>query len=153
MKKRRLSLTMNVGIISFMVVFIILCLVTFSVLSLVSAKSNLASANKSLSHSQTYYALNNQAQDKLEVIDQTLYDYYKQSSSSASYFAKIKGLEKKDPSLQVKGKQVSFSLVKGSMKLVVSLKVTYPGKALYTVTKWQEQSSKDWNADEKIDIL
>ena len=38
MKQRKL--TMNIGIISFIVIFVILCLMTFAILSLSSAKSN-----------------------------------------------------------------------------------------------------------------
>ena len=49
--------TMNIGIISFIVVFIILCLMTFSILSLVSAQSNLDMTNRILEHTSEYYQL------------------------------------------------------------------------------------------------
>ena len=71
MKQRKL--TMNIGIISFIVIFVILCLMTFAILSLSSAKSNAQSVENSINHAKQYYLLSSQGEKTLETIDNYLY--------------------------------------------------------------------------------
>lgn len=92
---RNKKLTMNIGIISFMVVFIILCLVTFAILSLSSAYSNLNTTNKSIEHMNQYYELSSQGEMFLKDIDDSLYQLYQKTSTKNEYFHQLETLKKK----------------------------------------------------------
>lgn len=56
---------LNIGASSILVVFILLCLVTFSVLSLVSANADYKLSKKIADHTQDYYIAVSKAQEQL----------------------------------------------------------------------------------------
>ena len=94
MKSRKL--TMNIGIISFMVVFVILCFMTFAILSLVSARSNVNTIQKSIDHNAQYYELSSEGEKTLKTIDDYLYTQYQNTSSSQEYFNKVRQITQVD---------------------------------------------------------
>ena len=69
--------TMNVGISFFLIIFIILCISTFSLLSAVSAVNTKKATELSVTHRSYYYTLTNNVQDRLKEIDDQLYSFYK----------------------------------------------------------------------------
>lgn len=146
------KLTMNIGIISFIIVFIILCLVTFSVLSLVSAQSNLNMTNRSIEHNQEYYQLSSQAEEKLKDIDDCLYQLYQQSSKE-NYFQQLDSLKTNIPDLHISEHFIDFTILGENQKLYIQLEVLYPGNQLYQMKSWEIQSIEEWNPDEKLEIL
>lgn len=150
MKEKKL--TMNIGMISFMIVFIILCLVTFSVLSLVSAQSNLKMANRSIEHHQEYYQLSSKGEEALHKIDDYLYELY-QKSSQENYFQKLDHLKAIIPDLHIYQHYIDLTITGQSQKLYIQLEVLYPGNKLYEVKAWEVQSKDEWNPDEKMEIL
>lgn len=149
---KRKKLTMNIGIISFMIVFIILCLITFSVLSLVSAQSNLNMANRSLEHNQEYYQLASQGEEALHKIDDYLYQLYQQSSQE-DYFQNLDDLKTIIPDLHISQHDLDLTIIGQTQKLYIQLEVLYPGDKLYKIKSWKVQSKDEWNPDEKMEIL
>ncbi len=147
------KLTMNIGMISFMVVFIILCLVTFSILSLVSANSNLMMTQKRLTHTSDYYALSSQGEQQLAQIEARLYDLYFSSSSKQDYLAQLKTLQDIDPNMIIEDQTIQFEITQDDLKLTVELEAAYPGHALYTLKSWKVVPSATWQPEQGIDIL
>lgn len=88
MNKKKFSVT-NIGSISLLMIFIILCMVTLAALSLSSAASDENSANKFAEHTTQYYQADNQAEETLDIIDGILAESYVISSDSAAYFSEI----------------------------------------------------------------
>ena len=64
----------NIGASSLLVIFLILCLVTFAILTLTSAKSDADFAEKLAHHKTNYYAACNTAESTLDEIDAVLAD-------------------------------------------------------------------------------
>lgn len=147
------KLTMNIGMISFMVVFIILCLVTFSILSLVSANSNLIMTQKRLTHTSDYYAISSQGEKRLAQIEAHLYDLYFSSDSKQSYLSQLETLKEIDSSMIIDDQSVFFDIIQDDLKLTVELEVTYPGTSLYTLKSWKVIPSTQWQPEQGIDIL
>ncbi len=150
MKERKF--TINIGIISFMIIFIILCLITFSVLSLVSAQSNLNMTTRSIEHTNEYYQLSSQGEESLQKVDNYLYKIY-QNTSKENYYKELKGLKKIIPDIKVSNHNISYDISGKNQKLHIELEVLYPGKRLYKVKSWKIQSNDEWTPDQTMEIL
>lgn len=71
----------NIGASSLLVIFLILCLVTFAILTLTSAKSDSDFAEKLAHHKMNYYAACNTAESTLDKIDAVLADAWQLSDT------------------------------------------------------------------------
>ena len=71
----------NIGASSLLVIFLILCLVTFAILTLTSAKSDADFAAKLAHHKMNYYAACNTADSTLDKIDAVLADAWQLSDT------------------------------------------------------------------------
>ena len=74
----------NIGASSLLVIFLILCLVTFAILTLTSAKSDSDFAEKLAHHKTNYYAACNTAESTLDEIDAVLADAWQLSNTDTS---------------------------------------------------------------------
>lgn len=74
----------NIGASSLLVIFLILCLVTFAILTLTSAKSDADFAEKLAHHKTNYYAACNTAESTLDEIDAVLADAWQLSGTDTS---------------------------------------------------------------------
>ena len=80
----------NIGASSLLVIFLILCLVTFAILTLTSAKSDADFAEKLAHHKMNYYAACNTAESTLDKIDAVLADAWQLSDTdTAAVFTEI----------------------------------------------------------------
>jgi hypothetical protein len=64
-EKKEPKASMSIGVSSILVIFIIICLVTFSVMFLVSARADYALSKKIADRNKAYYAATSQAQIQL----------------------------------------------------------------------------------------
>lgn len=74
----------NIGASSLLVIFLILCLVTFAILTLTSAKSDADFAEKLAHHKTNYYTACNTAESTLDEIDAVLADAWQLSDTDTS---------------------------------------------------------------------
>lgn len=84
MSKRKYP-TINIGSSSMLVVFIILCLVTFSVLSVASANNDRKYSEKIADRTTAYYKASNKAEEFLSQIDDKLKQVYEQYNAGSSH--------------------------------------------------------------------
>lgn len=140
---------LNIGISSFIVVFVTLCLVTFAVLSLVSAKANKRLNDKVISQVESYYEMSNQAYQKIRDIDESLHQISKQTSSQEEYFHQVKQIITLD-----EDNQYTFSITGKTQILQVKLQLyaPMPQKAYYEIIEWSKKNNSDWNPDQDINI-
>ena len=96
MKKKNFSIT-NIGTVSLLMIFIILCMVTFAALSLSSAAADHRFSQKMADHSKEYYKASGQAETKLAEIDHILDIAYKGAESDDDYYQQIKDSFQKSP--------------------------------------------------------
>ena len=80
---------MNIGSASILLVFVILCLVSFAVLSIVSANADSRLSTRVLERTTAYYDACNQAEQSLAGMDNTLRRVYEASDSEDAYYGSV----------------------------------------------------------------
>lgn len=126
MKKKRFGV--NVGSSSILVIFVILCLVSFAALSSVSANSDYRLSKKMADRELAYYNACNEAYEALSSIDIALYNAYLSAPDADSYFAQVGT-----------GKSYTYP-VSDIQSLQVTINILYPGtpsSPCYEIAEWR----------------
>ena len=155
----------NIGASSLLVIFLILCLVTFAILTLTSAKSDADFAEKLAHHKTNYYAACNTAESTLDEIDAVLADAW-QLSDTAAVFTEIEtrltalnSCEQLQLSMDFTQSEptVSYAVaIDDKQNLCVTLTLAAApakGEAYYRISQWQVQSSGKWNGDQTLNLM
>jgi len=155
----------NIGASSLLVIFLILCLVTFAILTLTSAKSDADFAEKLAHHKTNYYVACNTAESTLDEIDAVLADAW-QLSDTAAVFTEIEtqltalnSREQLQLSMDFTQSEptVSYAVaIDDKQNLCVTLTLAAApakGEAYYRISQWQVQSSGEWNGDQTLNLM
>ena len=125
---------MNIGSASILLVFVILCLVSFSVLSIVSANADSKLSSRVLERTTAYYNACNQAEQSLAGMDKTLQRIYASSESEEAYFTSV-------------GHGKSYVIpISDLQSLQVTIEILYPvfqEDTFYRITAWQVLNTED----------
>ena len=162
MKKKSFPIT-NIGTISLMMIFIVLCMVTFAALSLSSAVSDSRSGQKMSVHTEDYDAASNQAEEILASVDGIFSDAYSKAQDAEEYYKMVSEAlpdtltsEKEEGQLQIRY-QVD---VNDSQAIQVLLAVLSPEQiqregsgAFYKILSWQEIQTTTWEGDNSIQLI
>ena len=158
MKKKSFPVT-NIGSVSLMMIFIVLCLVTFATLSLSSATGDYHFSQKIATHNTLYYEACNEATSRLADIDKVLEDAYKNNSANyltaASDKLNSSGLCSTASSKNVFTASYQVS-VNDTKSLMVELTLNPTDKlsdGYYRVTKWQEIDNEEWAGDNSLTLI
>ncbi len=126
--KKRLSFGPNIGSSSILIIFVVLCLISFATLSIVSANADRKLSRKILNRTTAYYNACNEAEKALASIDDTLSDIYATATDAEEYFATV-------------GHSKSYTIpISDLQTLQVTIEILYPESAydtFYRVTSWQ----------------
>lgn len=166
MNKRKFPIT-NIGSVSLLMIFIVLCMVTFAALSLSTAATDYRSAQTLADHTTAYYKASGKAEKKLAEVENILQACYDSSSDADSYYQQVRqqlGITDNDGPL-IYSFQTSISK---SQALTVQISIIWPGasgsdspdtsasdtaSAFYKITCWKAASTSDWNADNSIKLI
>lgn len=157
----------NIGASSLLVIFLILCLVTFAILTLTSAKSDADFAEKLAHHKTNYYAACNTAESTLDEIDAILADAWQLSDTdTAAVFTEIEtqltaldSREQLQLSMDFTQSEPTISYavaIDDKQNLCVTLTLTAApakGEAYYRISQWQVQSSGEWKGDQTLNLM
>ena len=129
----------NIGTVSILTIFVILCMVTFATLSYMSASHDQELGQKIADRTTAYYKASASASEKIAETDSRWNQAYEEDPS---HFA---------------GQEVSFSIpVDEGSALEVSLLSTVPedndGK-LYRITRYAKVSTADWEGDDTLNLM
>ena len=149
---------LGVGVSSILVIFVLLCLVTFATLSLVSARADRNLSQKAVDHTLEYYTASNQAEQILAQADNLLADCAAQASSSAEYqtlaasaLAALGELEDTDGSVTL-----CYSVpINENQTLRCAVVAVWPqqsGDSFYRIDRWQVESTGEWEPDEGLPV-
>lgn len=146
----------NIGSASMLVIFIILCLVTFAVLSVASANKDFAYSQKIAHRTENYYEASNKAEEILDEIDRILEKNYLENTEE--YFDTLRNeLEKLEDVNCSSFPEISYEIpMNENQALHISLSLKIPekqGDSLYTITSWQEISTKEWDGDTTLNLM
>ncbi len=129
-KEEGVKFQLHVGASSILLIFVTLCLVSFAVLSIVSANADSKLTGKVTERTSEYYAACNTAQQALATMDEVLQETYKNSPSREEYYNSLGASE-----------NYSFDVtINNSQSLRVTVDALYPeedGEPFYRITSWQ----------------
>ena len=119
---------LNIGSSSILLIFLILCLVSFAALSIVSANADSKLSRKVLERTTAYYEACNEAEKTLVDIDRTLINIYQNSADAEEYFSTV-------------GHSKSYTIpISNLQSLQVNIEIQYPESdddTFYKITSWQ----------------
>jgi len=88
-RKRPPQVGMSVGFISLLIIFVVLCLITFAILALTTSNADLALTERNFNYVSRYYVASNECHTKIGFIDQTLDELRAGATSEEEYFAAV----------------------------------------------------------------
>ena len=154
----------NIGSASLMVIFLVLTLVTFAVLSLSGARSDQKLSERLATHKTEYYAADLRAEEITGVIDGILAE--QAALSSKDFDTYLESVKNTLDGAQIDGCTVAcdfqeepillFSLpVSDRQKLQVGLRITDFTKksTYYEIEAWQILSDESWEGDQSVQLL
>lgn len=165
--KKKMAPIVNLGSSSLLVVFLVLCLVTFATLSLSSAQSNYKFSEKLADRRTEYYTASSKAERVLDTIDQVLAQTYEDSSLPYYSEAEKKLLqltfdgELKNVELEINFSteipSVSYSIeINKKQSLMVTLEllpVSDTNNGFYEIKQWKSGSTAEWNGDNTLKLI
>lgn len=143
--RKKTQFSMNVGLPSILLIFVTLCLVSFGILSIVSANSDLKLSQKVLTRTTNYYKTCNQAEEILAEVHRQLLEAYFSCDSEDIYFQKIKTIP------------TSYSYTISELQeLHISLRFVYPSSSdgtFYEIETWQIVTTDNLEYDESLHVI
>ncbi len=153
----------SLGTSSLMVVFLVLCLASFRVLSLSGAKSDYSLSEKSAAHSRRYYDADSKARYIAEFIDFELEsawdkpDFESGQDYIACMGAQLDGLDIDGVKLNFDGNDLITYLVpvEEGLVLKVELKICNPQTSRYfhEVISWNTAADGSWQRNDKLQLV
>lgn len=143
-KKSGPEFHINVGSSSILLIFVILCLVSFATLSIVSANADAKLSRKVVERTTAYYEACNKAQADIASMDNTLKAVYADSFDEDEYF------------MAVGHKKTYIFPISDLQTLSVSLDILYPeqtGEPFYRITSWQVLINSSTLEEEEDSVL
>ena len=153
------------GLPLLILIFVSLCLITFSLLSVSESRADQALGEKMAARTTTYYEANTKANQLLSKIDAQLANYLRlflsdaSSTPESSYYDSCRQIADVIPevSWDTDTHTVSFAIaITESQQLAVVLAVNFPKKdtdTLYHITTWKIVNTQDWAADTSMKLL
>lgn len=166
-KNKQQTSFVNIGTSLLLVIFLVLTLVTFAVLSLTSARSDYNLSTRLASHKTEYYKASETAETIVDEIDRILKELSKKNGADlAAYRAEaeltLQQTVLEDTSLRwdsdtdTDTPTLSFTVpMSESQALEVVLRITdYTNcETYYTIHSWNVISTDTWEGDQSIQLL
>ena len=143
-KKEKLHFSLGIGSASILIIFVILCLVSFATLSVCSANADLKLSTKVLSRNTAYYEAVDKAEHMLAQLDNTLIKVYSSALNEEEYFATV-------------GRNKSFLIpISDLQSLEINVTIQYPRKSddtFYVVDCFHVIITGELDYDESLPVL
>lgn len=137
----------NIGSSSLLIIFLILCLATFAILSLSSAKSDYTSSQRLAQHKTEYYEASATAETILAEIDSALASGIPASDIPADMDGVL---------ITTDDHQISYEVpMSEKQALHVILRLTDPAEHenYYEIEAWQVISTDTWDGSQSINLM
>lgn len=143
------------GISLVLLIFLSLCLIVFSLLSLSGATADETLSKKAADRTTEYYRSSSLANTLLADIDHQLALYLKKAEASsdpeAVYLGQCKDISQDIPEAVWDENTICFSVpITEDQLLQARLSITFPKQdddTLYKILSWKTVSAKEWKAD------
>lgn len=139
------SMGVQVGAISIIMIFVLLCLTVFAVLTLQTAQADARLSQKAAEHNTRFYQTDAQAEELLAELDAALRECYAEATDWEDYLrAVLFSFANLFPDLTLEGDRLSFSLPMGegqSLEALLLLLDPVEGGATFQRLEWKVVSS------------
>lgn len=159
MKARSPSSGVSIGGVTVLVIFTVLCLTIFSVLSLASAQADKRLSDKNLEQAARYYEADGKAEEWLREVDAALRqasDANGNPDTAPWQTAENLLREKELPggSFDRETKRLDYAVpVSGALSLRVALRLSFAdGRFSYEIAEWRVYSTIDYAIDDSITL-
>lgn len=153
MKTKKVSYPpFNIATSFMLVIFIILCMVIFAVLSLSNAVKDYNYSEKNAARTTAYYEANNQAEEMLAKIDGILGE----QRSVDETIAKLETIDGLTLSLDETSTTllIEYNIpINDSETLTVNIEADSGSLGSFKITSWQQHSTTEWTGDQSLPIL
>jgi hypothetical protein len=160
--KKKFPVT-NIGTVSLLMIFIVLCMVIFAALSLSGAAADYRFSEKLATQNSLYYEASDKAEVLLAQIDEILIRESKDSPSVSDYHSRLSDavadLDAEDADdISLDGDVLSYTIPENDrLALSVSLRITDPenisSDGRYEIVSWKEIQTKEWNGDNSMQLI
>ena len=154
MKKKTSRPLLTTGTSTLLLIFVSLCLLTFAVLSFLSARADQNLSRKTAERTSAYYEACNQAEDRLGETDQMLEKLWQETDDEKAYFQAVRETFE-DMDFDEESRMLSFSVpLTDTQVLTVTLKLRTPesGSTFYTISGWKTVNTAGWTADTRQNV-
>lgn len=156
-KKRPQGAAIGIGVTSLVLVFVMLCLITFAVLSLVSAQADLRLSRKSAERTTAWYAAENAANDVLIAL-QPIMAANAAAPDAESYFAAVRAAVPAELGVTFGGDgHLAWQVPVGEeQSLEAEVELLYPLPAEgpgWRILRWQTVPQYDWQAEQPLQLM
>lgn len=148
------------GLSTLLLVFVMLCLIVFSVLSLSTARADLEMSQKVADRTKAYYQAQGRASERLKAIDAVLARQYNETDKKASYLQGAQTALQQDLTVtEMENGQgllcVYTEPINETQQLRVELQITEPEKeeSYVQILSWEAEQIEDWNGDTGLPVL
>lgn len=155
--RKKQSSFSSIGITSLVLIFVMLCLLTFSVLSLVTARADLRLSQKNAERTSAYYDAENRANDVLLSVISCI-EEYKDSPDASVFYQKLRErLDGQNGILFTGADSLKYEVLLDKEQLLsVSLEIsyeTYDDGSHYRILAWNTVSTHEWESDGSLPLL
>lgn len=155
--RKKQSSFSSIGITSLVLIFVMLCLLTFSVLSLVTARADLRLSQKNAERTSAYYDAENRANDVLLSVISCI-EEYKDSPDASVFYQKLRErLDGQNGILFTGADSLEYEVLLDKEQLLsVSLEIsyeTYDDGSHYRILAWNTVSTHEWESDGSLPLL
>lgn len=154
MKKKTSRPLLTTGTSTLLLIFVSLCLLTFAVLSFLSARTDQNLSRKTAERTSAYYEACNQAEDRLGETDRMLEKLWQETANEKAYFQAVRETFE-DMDFDEESHMLSFSVpLTDTQVLTVTLKLRTPesGSTFYTISGWKTVNTAEWTADTRQNV-
>ena len=155
--RKKQSSFSSIGITSLVLIFVMLCLLTFSVLSLVTARADLRLSQKNAERTSAYYDAENRANDILLSVISCI-EEYKDSPDASVFYQKLRErLDGQNGILFTGADSLEYEVLLDKEQLLsVSLEIsyeTYDDGSHYRILAWNTVSTHEWESGGSLPLL
>lgn len=147
----------NFGFSTILLAFVMICIVTISALSLLTANSDYKLSQKVAEKNSNYYQAEAIAYEILAEVDALLANAYNSSNSNDSYFANVEqAFEQYDMGIYSDNMYTYTVQITDNQILYIDLLITYPAHqqdTFYQILRWQSIYEIELPEDEVLDLI
>ncbi|MEE1101065.1 MAG: hypothetical protein U0K86_06250 [Agathobacter sp.] len=158
--KKNTTQTSNFGFATLLLCFTMICIITFAVLSLITANSDWILSKKVASKNASYHQVEEKAYEHIAKIDSSLAKCFTLSNSKESYFYLVEqelSNESGELSYGNDGLYYKFcNELSDSQTLEVTIYITYPNASttsFFKITQWQAITDTSFETDNTLNLI